>query len=327
MKIVRVGIVGGAGYTGGELIRILIFHPFVEIVFVQSSSNANNHLYQVHADLLGETEQRFTSDFRTDVDVIFLCGGHGKAKEFLTENNIPESVAIIDLSHDFRLLQNAIIGGRFFVYGLPELNRENIIKSKNIANPGCFATAIELALLPLSAVEYLPNEIHVNATTGSTGAGQSLSATSHFSWRSNNMSSYKVFSHQHNDEIMQALCQLQKDFSGSLHFVPQRGAFTRGIFAVSHLKTSLGLEELLAIYANYYQNHPFVSISSNPIDVKQVVNTNKCFIYIEKHQDNVVITSVIDNLIKGASGQAVQNMNLMFGIEETLGLKLKSIAF
>lgn len=323
MKKIKVGIVGGAGYTGGELLRILINHPHTEIIFVHSNSNAGNKIYEVHTDLIGETDLVFTNQLSQEIDVLFLCVGHGDAKQFLEQNPFNESIKIIDLSQDFRLKANA----ENFVYGLVELNREKIKKANYIANPGCFATAIQLALLPLAKANQLKNEIHINAITGSTGAGQSLSTSSHFSWRNNNISVYKAFSHQHLNEIGESLVQLQADFNQEINFIPQRGDFSRGIFSSIYLKSDLSQEEAIELYQDYYKNHPFTFVSSKNIDLKQVVNTNKCLLYIEKHRNKLAVFSVIDNLLKGASGQAVQNMNLMFGLEETAGLKLKAVAF
>lgn len=323
MKKIKVGIVGGAGYTGGESLRILINHPHTEITFVHSNSNNGNKIYEVHTDLIGETDLIFTNQLSQEIDVLFLCVGHGDAKQFLEQNPFSESIKIIDLSQDFRLKVNA----KNFVYGLVELNREKIKKANYIANPGCFATAIQLALLPLAKANQLKSEIHINAITGSTGAGQSLSTSSHFSWRNNNISVYKAFSHQHLNEIGESLVQLQADFNQEIDFIPQRGDFSRGIFASIYLKSDLSQEEAIELYQDYYKNHPFTFVSSKNIDLKQVVNTNKCLLYIEKHGNKLAVFSVIDNLLKGASGQAVQNMNLLFGLEETAGLKLKAIAF
>lgn len=327
MQKIRAGIIGGAGYTGGELLRLLLLHPAVEIAFVQSESQAGKPVAAVHTDLLGETNLQFSVAHSTEVDVLFLCGGHGAARTFLAANNLPPEVVVIDLSHDFRHANNNTIGHRKFVYGLAELNREQIKRADSIANAGCFATAIQLALLPLAQAGKLGGEIHVNATTGSTGAGQSLSATSHFSWRSNNQSVYKAFEHQHLQEIGESLQSLQPGFDGEILFVPQRGAFTRGILASVYLTTALNAEELTALYQSYYAGHPFVVISDKEVDVKQVVNTNRCFLHLARHGNRVLITSVIDNLLKGACGQAVQHMNLIFGLEETTGLKLKPSAF
>lgn len=319
----RVGIVGGAGYAGGELIRLLVLHPQVKIVFVQSKSNAGNYLYDVHADLFGDTDMQFTKEISSEIDVLFLCLGHGNSKVFLQENKIKKGIKIIDLSQDYRLKASA----ENFVYGLPELNKTIIKNAEYIANPGCFATAIELALLPLASKNKLPDNIFINAITGSTGAGQKLSETSHFSWRANNISVYKAFQHQHLDEIGESLKQLQPEFKGNIKLIPERGGFTRGIFASLIVESELSADELYQLYAQYYQNHPFTHISLKGLDLKQVINTNKCLISIEKYQNDLLITSAIDNLLKGASGQAVQNMNLMFNLEETTGLKLKASAF
>jgi len=321
---IKVGIVGGAGYTGGELIRILVNHPAVEIIFVNSKSNADHFLYEVHQDLKGETNLKFTSAIDQKIDVLFLCVGHGEAIKFLSENKINSTIKIIDLSQDFRLGET--VQKRKFVYGLPELNKNQIKKAKNIANPGCFATAIQLGLLPLAKAGLL-KEIHTTGITGSTGAGQGLNATSHFSWRANNIQAYKTLSHQHLAEIGQSILQLDPAVNVDLNFIPWRGDFTRGIFISSQIKCSLELKEIAALYKKYYAAHPFIVLSEEPVFLKQVVNTNKCFIQLEKIGTNLVIHSIIDNLTKGASGQAVQNMNLMFGLEETAGLKLKANYF
>ena len=321
---IKVGIVGGAGYTGGELIRILLNHPAAEISFVHSKSNAGNFLYKVHKDLQGDTEIKFTSVVSQKINVLFLCVGHGDAVKFLSENKIDASIKIIDLSQDFRLGET--VNKRKFVYGLPELNKAQIKKAKNIANPGCFATAIQLGLLPLAKAGLL-KEIHTTGITGSTGAGQGLSETSHFSWRANNIQAYKTLSHQHLKEIGQSMLQLNPSGNVDLNFIPWRGDFTRGIFISSQIKCSLELNEVIALYKKYYAAHPFFVLSYEPVFLKQVVNTNKCFIQLEKVGSSLVIHSAIDNLLKGASGQAVQNMNLMFGLEETAGLKLKANYF
>jgi N-acetyl-gamma-glutamyl-phosphate reductase len=333
MKKINVGIAGGAGYTGGELLRILVHHPEVHISFVHSSSNAGKPVVAVHSDLVGDTDLVFTNTFLDNIDVLFLCVGHGEAKKLLAEQTIAASVSIIDLSQDFRLTQNAVIADRTFVYGLPELNREKITTAKNIANPGCFATAIQLALLPL-AKSGLLQDIYTTGITGSTGAGQSLSATSHFSWRANNIQAYKTLDHQHVFEIVQSLNVLQADAplstSGEgpgLHFVPWRGDFTRGIYTSSVIDCSLPIEAVQEMYASYYAAHPFVVVSETPLHLKQVVNTNKCVLQIEKQGNKLIVHSAIDNLIKGASGQAVQNMNLLFGLDETTGLLFKANFF
>ena len=326
MKI-KAGIIGGAGYTGGEMLRILVNHPQVEIAFVNSSSNAGNLISEVHTDLFGDTDLKFTDQILQDIDVLFLCVGHGDAKKFLEANPINEKIKIIDLSQDFRLAQNSQLATRNFVYGLPELNKEKIQSAKNIANPGCFATCIQLGLLPLASKGLLQSEVHINATTGSTGAGQSLSKTSHFSWRNNNLSIYKAFEHQHLNEIGESLTQLQGEVKEALNFIPQRGDFTRGILAAMYIESDLTEEAAYELYESYYASHPFTHVSRKNIDLKQVVNTNKCLIHLEKHGNKLFIISIIDNLLKGASGQAVQNMNLMFGLEEPVGLKLKAIGF
>ena len=326
MQKIKIGIIGGAGYTGGELLRVLLRHPNAQISFVHSTSNAGELLSKVHTDLIGETDLKFASELNQDIDVLFLCVGHGDAKKFLTSNEIKSNIKIIDLSQDFRLAQNAIIGERNFVYGLPELNKSSISSAQNIANPGCFATAIQLSLLPLAAQGALA-EVFTTGITGSTGAGQSLTATNHFSWRANNIQAYKTLQHQHIHEIEQSLNQLQKNNKAAVHFVPWRGDFTRGIFVSSVLSCNLSLEALYEMYQNFYSNAAFTQVSKNNIDLKQVVNTNKCLIHIEQQGDKIAIHAVLDNLLKGAVGQAVQNMNLMFGQEETTGLHLKANYF
>lgn len=326
--IIKVGIIGAAGYTGGELIRLLLNHPFVEIAFVQSNSNAGKPISAVHADLLGDTDLAFDAAHHFDADVIFFCAGHGEAKKFVTANDIPSSIRLIDIGNDFRLQADAICNNRTFVYGLPELNKAAIQSAHNIANPGCFATAIQLGLLPLAKAGLL-TDVYTTGITGSTGAGQSLSATSHFSWRANNIQAYKTLTHQHLGEIGESLLQLQPDLSekGELSFVPWRGDFTRGIFVSSTLTCEEPLADIVQLYKDFYKAAPFTHISEEPIFLKQVVNTNKCLIQIEKAGTKVVIHSVIDNLLKGASGQAVQNLNLMFGLDEAIGLKLKANYF
>ncbi|MEO8884442.1 MAG: N-acetyl-gamma-glutamyl-phosphate reductase [Mucilaginibacter sp.] len=324
---IKAGIIGGAGYTGGEMLRILVNHPNVDIAFVHSNSNAGNYIYEVHTDLFGDTDLKFTGELSTDIDVLFLCVGHGDAKKFLEANAIPDLVKIIDLSQDFRLSQNSSIGSKSFVYGLPEVNRDAIKSAQNIANPGCFATTIQLALLPLTAKGLLNNEVHISATTGSTGAGQSLSPTSHFTWRNDNLSVYKAFNHQHLNEIGQSLKQLQPDFNQTLNFIPYRGDFTRGIFASVYTESELSEEEALKLYEDYYAGDPFTHVTSRNIDLKQVVNTNKVFLQVKKHDNKLFIISILDNLLKGASGQAVQNMNLLFGLDERAGLRLKATGF
>lgn len=322
MKI-RIGIAGSAGYTGGELLRILLYHPAAEIVFAHSSSNAGNLVSNVHTDLLGLTDLKFSNSLSQDIDVLFLCMGHGASVTFLKENKIDDRIRIIDLSQDFRIAAE----DNNFVYGLPELQRDKIKTARHIANPGCFATCIQLGLLPLASAGLLNTEVHTSGVTGSTGAGQSLSPTSHFSWRTSNISIYKAFKHQHLKEIKQSLRMLQSSFSQDINFIPYRGNFSRGILISSYLKSELSLNAAQELYASYYQNHPFVHISDVNPDVKQVVNTNNCIIYLEKFEDKLHIISIIDNLTKGASGQAVQNMNLLFGLDETEGLKLKPVAF
>lgn len=324
MKTRKAGIIGGAGYTGGEAIRLLLNHPDVELAFVHSRSNAGNPLHAVHGDLLGETDLLFSGDIDNSVDVIFLCLGHGESKKFLEQNDIAASVKVVDLSQDFRLGET--VKGREFVYGLPETNRDAIRQASNIANPGCFATAIQLGLLPLAKAGLL-NEVHTTGITGSTGAGQSLQATSHFTWRANNISTYKVLQHQHLKEIRRTLQAIQPAFGGGVHFVPVRGDYPRGIWITSYLDCALSLDEAYALYEAYYEGHPFTHVSRKQIDLKQVVNTNKVLVQLEKQDNKLVIHSIEDNLIKGASGQAVQNMNLMLGLDETAGLKLKSIVF
>jgi N-acetyl-gamma-glutamyl-phosphate reductase len=324
--MIKVGIIGGAGYTGGELLRLLVHHPMVEIVFIHSKSNAGNPVYKVHADLFGDTNLQFTDTLSNDIDVLFLCVGHGEALKFLTANPIAKNIKIIDLSQDFRLKENATFQDRSFVYGLPELNKPSIQNAQNIANPGCFATAIQLSLLPLANAGCL-NEVNITGITGSTGAGQGLSASSHFSWRANNIQAYKTLTHQHLLEIGESLLQLHPESLSEINFVPWRGDFTRGIFISSQLKTNESLEHLFRLYTEFYSTHPFTTVSKEPITLKQVVNTNKCIIHLEKVGENLVVHSAIDNLLKGASGQAVQNMNNMFGLEETTGLKMKAIGF
>ena len=327
MKKIKVGIAGAAGYTGGELIRILLNHSNHELVSIYSRSNALRPIDSVHQDLVGESALCFSDDLDKDIDVLFLCMGHGESKNFLMENPVHEKTRIIDLSNDFRLIHNSSNGSRKFVYGLPELNREAIMNAQNIANPGCFATAIQLGLLPL-AKNNLLNEVYTTGITGSTGAGQTPGTTSHFSWRSNNIQAYKTHSHQHLDEINQSLSQLQlPGMKAKVHFVPWRGDFTRGIFISSQIKCSMPLIEVRELYNKFYENDPFTNLTTDPLFLKQVVNTNKCLIQIEQVDDHIIVHSVIDNLLKGASGQAVQNMNLMFGLEETEGLKLKANYF
>lgn len=324
MQKIKVGIIGGAGYTGGETIRLLLHHPMVELTFVHSRSNAGKPLYDIHSDLIGDTDQCFSEHFSSTVDVVFLCLGHGVSKKFLQDNKLFDSIRIIDLSHDFRLVNSW--EGRSVVYGLPELNRDKIKSASLVANPGCFATAIQLGLLPLASISQL-NEVYSTGITGSTGAGQKLQDTTHFTWRANNISAYKTLTHQHVNEIVQSINQLQSFDSSDLNFIPWRGDFTRGIFISSVITSKNSLDEVYELYVNYYKSHLFTLVSNSPIDLKSVVNTNKCLIQLEKEGDKLVVHSAIDNLIKGASGQAVQNMNIMFGLDETLGLKLKATAF
>ncbi|MDD2995472.1 MAG: N-acetyl-gamma-glutamyl-phosphate reductase [Bacteroidia bacterium] len=324
MTKIKAGVIGGAGYTAGELIRILVNHPNVEIAFVNSSSNAGNPVADVHSGLVGETDLIFTSELPFEkVDVLFLCSAHGDSKKFMDENNVPADIKIVDLSTDYRQKRD----DHDFVYGLPEMNRSEIIKAQHIANPGCFATAIQLALLPLAAAGKITDEVHVNAITGSTGAGVKPSSTSHFSWRNNNISIYKAFGHQHLQEIGQSVRQLQAGFDKDINFIPVRGNFARGIYATTYLNTDLTLEEAREMYKAYYSDAAFTFMVDKNPDMKQVVNTNKAIVYLEKHGNKLLVVSMIDNLLKGASGQAVQNMNLMFGLDEKAGLNLKSIGF
>lgn len=322
--MISVGILGGAGYTAGELIRILINHPEVEIAFVNSESNAGNLLTDVHEGLYGETEMRFTDAMPfDDVDVVFFCFGHGKSEQFLKEHTIPENVKIIDLAQDFRIAAP----GNDYVYGLPEINREAIKGARHVANPGCFATCIQMALLPAAKMQILNEDVAVNAITGSTGAGQKPGATTHFSWRNNNMSIYKAFKHQHVAEIRQSLTQVQGKLDASIDFIPYRGDFARGIFATCVVRTDKSEEEIVKAYKEFYRDAAFTHYIDKAIDMKQVVNTNKALVHCDKFEGKLLVTATIDNLLKGAVGQAVQNMNLMFGLDETLGLKLKPSAF
>jgi N-acetyl-gamma-glutamyl-phosphate reductase len=326
MKKIKAGIIGGAGYTGGELIRLLIHHPDTTISFIHSRSNAGKPVHTVHQDLLGNTGLEFTGELSNAIDVLFLCLGHGESMKFLAENKISEKVKIIDLANDFRLKGKSKSGNRKFVYGLPEINKKAIQSAGNVANPGCFATTIQLGLLPLAQAGLL-NDIYTTGITGSTGAGQAVTATSHFSWRANNIQPYKTLIHQHLGEINESLSQLQGKGEIRLNFVPWRGDFTRGIFISSQLTSRLSLEALFKLYEKFYANQPFTHISREPIFLKQVVNTNNCVIQLEKVADKLVVHSAADNLLKGASGQAVQNMNLMFGLDESAGLKLKANYF
>lgn len=325
---IKAGIIGGAGYTGGETIRLLLNHPHVELVFVQSRSQVGKFVYESHTDLVGETDLKFSEGFDQPADVLFLCLGHGESKKFLEENIIPSTTKIIDLGNDFRLENRSAnkAGDREFVYGLPEFQREAIKKANNIANPGCFATTIQLGLLPLAKAGLL-KEVHTTGITGSTGAGQKLQDTTHFTWRANNISGYKTLTHQHLGEIIQTLKHLQNNFNESVNFVPWRGDFTRGIFVTSVIESNLSLAEANELFTKFYESHPFTLVSLTMVDLKQVINTNKCLINLEKVGNKLAVHSVTDNLLKGASGQAVQNMNLIFGLEESTGLKLKGIAF
>ena len=322
--MINVGIIGGAGYTAGELIRLLLIHPDVEISFVNSTSNAGNKITDVHSDLYGETDLVFTDELPfSDIDVLFFCTAHGDSKKFMDSHEVPSSLKIIDLSTDFRLESPE----HDFIYGLPELNRRRICAAKHIANPGCFATCIQLGVLPLAKHLMLNSELHVNAITGSTGAGVKPSGTSHFSWRNDNISIYKPFEHQHLAEIKQSLSSLQNSFRSAINFIPVRGNFSRGIFATTYIDCKIDLSEIKRIYEEYYNDHSFTFVIDKNPDLKQVVNTNKCLIHLEKHNDKLLIVSMIDNLLKGASGQAVHNMNLIFGLEESVGLHLKPSAF
>lgn len=323
---IRVGIIGGAGYTGGELIRLLINHPSAELSFIHSRSNAGEPVYKVHQDLVGETELKFTGELSNDVDVLFLCLGHGESKKFLAENNIDENIKVIDLANDFRLANSSTIRSRKFVYGLPELNKEEIKTANNIANPGCFATTLQLGLLPLAKAGLL-KDVYTTGITGSTGAGQSLAATSHFSWRANNIQAYKTLTHQHLGEIGESLLQLQPKSDIAVNFVPWRGDFTRGIFISSQVKCEKSLDDLYKLYEEFYADAAFTHVIKEAVFLKQVVNTNKCLIQLEKVGDMLVVHSAADNLLKGASGQAVQNMNMLFGLDEKAGLNLKANYF
>ena len=323
MKSVKVGILGAAGYTGGELIRLLLNHPQVEIVFANSESNAGNKVYEVHEGLIGDTELEFTSETPFEkVDVVFFCFGHGKSEQYLKEHSIPADVKIIDLAQDFR-----IKGNHDYIYGLPETHREQTRTAQHLANPGCFATCIQLAMLPALKAGIISGDIHVNGITGSTGAGQKPGATTHFSWRNDNISVYKTFTHQHLLEINQTVQELCPGYEGRVLFIPQRGCFTRGIFVTAYAKCDKPIEEVQQIYADYYKDAAFTHFVTKSPDMKQVVNTNKAVVYVEKFEDQLLMISCIDNLLKGAVGQAVQNMNLMFGLDEKAGLNLKASAF
>lgn len=321
--MIKAGIIGAAGYTGGELIRILLHHKKIELAFCFSRSQHGKKIHEIHSDLIGETELSFTNNLSSTVDVLFLCLPHGEAKHFLAENNFPATTKIIDLSNDYRLKENA----NGFIYGLPELNKEKIKTANKVANAGCFASAIQLALLPLAKSGALKNDIHISGITGSTGAGVGLSETSHFSWRNNNASVYKAFTHQHLGEIIESIQQLQANFKSTINFIPYRGNFTRGIIITAYTKYNGTLNEAKELFSNFYKDAPFTILSDKNIHLKQVVNTNKCLLYLEKHDEQLMIIAAIDNLVKGASGHAVQNMNLMFGFNETEGLNLKPSAY
>ncbi|CAA0156831.1 N-acetyl-gamma-glutamyl-phosphate reductase [Tenacibaculum maritimum] len=325
--MIQVGVVGGAGYTAGELIRLLHSHTKVQLSFVYSTSYAGNQISEVHQDLIGDLDKKFVSKIDKEVDVVFLCLGHGKSKTFLKEHIFSETTKIIDLSNDFRLEKEKLFKEKSFIYGLPELSVKAIGKANYIANPGCFATAIQLAILPLAINKLLKDDLHINAVTGATGAGTSLSKTTHFAWRDNNFSYYKPFTHQHLGEIEQTIGKLQGDFEGEIMFIPNRGNFSRGIFTSLYTSFDGTIEEAISIYKAFYKEAPFTFISDKEIHLKQVVNTNKCLLHLQKHKNKLLISSVIDNLLKGASGQAIQNMNLLFGFEETEGLQLKANFF
>lgn len=325
--MIKVGIIGGAGYTAGELIRLLLNHAQVEIDFIFSTSQAGSKVSKIHQDLVGATPLQFSSDINSEVDVVFLCLGHGNSKAFLEKHQFSKTTKIIDLSNDFRLKADSKFQGKTFVYGLPELNKEAIKSAQYIANPGCFATSIQLSLLPLVKENLLEDDVHVNAVTGATGAGTTPSSTTHFAWRDTNFSSYKVFSHQHLGEISESVKGLQPDFEKDINFIPNRGNFSRGIFASTYTSFDGTLEEADKLYRDFYADALFTTIAEDELHLKQVVNTNHCFLHLLKHKDKLLITGVLDNLLKGASGQAVQNMNLMFGIDESEGLKLKANYF
>lgn len=325
--MIQVGIIGSAGYTAGELFRILLNHPKAEINFAYSTSNAGNPVSAIHQDLEGETDLCFTDQINPNVNVVFLCLGHGNSKAFLEKTKFASHTKVIDLSNDFRLNDDVTFNERTFVYGLPEFQKNEIKNADNIANPGCFATAIQLGLLPLAKAGLLQNDVHIQAVTGSTGAGQSLSETTHFTWRNNNFSYYKPFTHQHLGEISETLVALQGNLDSDINFMPYRGDFTRGIFATMYTKYEGSLEDAKALYKAFYKDAAFTTVSDKPLHLKQVVNTNKCLVHLHKHENKLLITSCIDNLLKGASGQAVHNMNLLFGLEETTGLHLKAAYF
>ena len=325
--MIRVGIVGAAGYVGGEMCRLLLLHPNVELAFAQSNSHFGEPLWAVHQDLFGESEICFSKEVDVTVDVLFLCSGHGKSLAFFTAHPVPDSTVVIDLGNDFRLHKDAKLGNRSFAYGLSDFFAADVLHCKNVANPGCFATAIQQGILPLAQQGVLVEDVHITAVTGSTGAGQSLSPTTHFSWRTNNLSTYKNFSHQHLSEIRESVERLQPTFSKELNFIPYRGDFPRGIIATIHTKTTLSEEQAVALYEACYATSPFTFVAHQPINLKQVVNTNKVLVQVEKHDGYLLITVVIDNLLRGAAGQAVENMNRIFGWELTSGLRLKPVAF
>ena len=325
--MIKVGIIGGAGYTAGELIRLVINHPKIELDFVFSTSNAGNKIIDIHQDLIGEIDLNFTDKINKNIGVLFLCLGHGNSTAFLQKNKFSKNTKIIDLSNDFRLENDKTFEGNNFVYGLPELNKKAIKTTSYLANPGCFATAIQLAILPLADAKLLVDDVHVNAVTGATGAGTSFSKTTHFTWRDNNFSSYKTFAHQHLGEINQNIKLLQNNFDNEVVFIPNRGNFSRGIFVTTYTKFKGTIEDAKKMYKEFYKDAAFTFVSDNELHLKQVVNTNKCLIHLQKHNEKLLITSIIDNLLKGASGQAIQNLNLMFGFEETEGLQLKANYF
>lgn len=333
--MIKIGILGAAGYTGGELIRLLINHPDAEIVFANSESNAGNFVADVHEGLYGDTELKFTAEVNFDnVDVVFFCFGHGKSEDFMSKHDIPERVKVIDLAQDFRLHPKNIINtshptsnAHDFVYGLPEINESKIAHAQHVANPGCFATCIQLGLLPAASMHLINEDVAVNAITGSTGAGQKPGATTHFSWRNNNISIYKAFNHQHIHEIRESIEQVQSYLNASIDFIPYRGDFARGIFATEVIKTDVDIDTIVKGYKDFYKDAKFTHYVDKPIDLKQVVNTNKALVHCDKIDNKLLVTSCIDNLLKGAVGQAVQNMNIMFGLDQTTGLKLKPSAF
>ena len=325
--MISVGIIGSSGYVAGELIRSLLLHPEVNIDFLYSHSKNGAEASTIHGDLFAHPELKFTQNINTNVDVVFLCLGHGNSTQFLSNNTFSAATKIIDLSNDFRLANDANFQGNEFVYGLVDLKSAKIKEAKHIANPGCFATAIQLALLPLAKKQALNNDIHVNAITGSTGAGQSAMETTHFSWRNNNVSIYKAFDHQHLGEIGESITSLQKDFAHDIHFIPMRGNYTRGILATAYTATDLSEEELVALYKDFYATSAFTSVSTQPVHLKQVVNTNNAVVQVQKKGNQALITCAIDNLLKGAAGQAIENMNLMFGLDVSTGLKFKANYF